>query len=512
MVAVLDKQTDKEAKRQAFFDKYQPDPIGFQVDCLDVNPLHVWPKMREMAESVRDHQKTLVHAGHNVSKTFELGRLGLGFLLTHKPSTVISTAPTFDQVEKQLWKEIHTAHTNAKVPLGGKLTATQLNIDPNRKWFAYGFATKPDTVTGEATRMQGYHNEWVLLIFDEAAGILPQIWKATESLLANPRCKVIACGNPTSAHGTFADSENDPTWNFIRISVKDTPNYKEGREVIPGVAGREYEESVRLKYGEDSNEYAIRVEGRKPQWSEGTYLGSQLAQAEKDNRVGDINHDLAMPVYTFSDTGDMYAAFLFVQFVGSQINIVDFFYDSKGIGVPGWAAEKQKRKYKYAGDYTLPDIFPKGSNQKAGISGQYSIDVAHNLGMDFIKIELPNKDDQIRAAQDLVVHCHWSVEAKECFDGLLDWRKRKNEALSTPDKPMYFDEPLKTWGRHVGDAFCGLAVAYRYMSIGGSIRGRLTPTLPNLGKQTTQNAYGGDDILHRGLKMPKGVSCGRGVR
>jgi len=157
-----------------------------------------------------------------VSKTYELARIALTFLFTHKPSTVISTAPTFDQVEKQLWKEIHTAHTNAKIPLGGKLTSTQLDIDPNRKWFAYGFATKPDTVTGEATEMQGYHNEWVLIIFDEAAGIQPQIWKAVESLLTNPQCKIIACGNPTSSTGTFADLDNDPTWNHINISVLDT--------------------------------------------------------------------------------------------------------------------------------------------------------------------------------------------------------------------------------------------------------------------------------------------------
>jgi len=502
VVATLGKLA--KAKRQAFYDKYGPDPIGFQVDCLDVNPDFVWGKMVEVAEAVKNHHKVCIYAGHGVSKSFEIARLALWFLFTHNPSTVVTTAPSFDQVEKVLWKEINTAHANAKIPLGGDITKTKLDIDPKRKWFAYGFATKPDTVTGEATKVQGAHNEYVLIIFDEAAAILPQIWKATESLMNQPDCKMVVIGNPTSATGTFAELENDPSWHFINISVKDTPNFKEGYQVIPGVSGREYEESVRLKYGEGSNEYGIRVLGRKPEFTTGTYLGSQLAQAEKDGRVGDVTHDPALPVYTFSDTGDMYAAWGFVQFAGSQINIIDFFYNSKGIGVPGWAAEKDKRPYKYAGDYTLPDIFPKGSNQKAGITGQYSIEAAKNLGIDFIKIELPGKADQIRAAQDIVGHCHWSKEARECFDGLLEWRKRKNEALSTPEKPVYFDEPLKTWGRHVGDMFCGLAVAYRYMSIGGSIRGRLTPTLPNLGKTTQKNAYGGD-VLHRGLKMPRGV-------
>jgi len=475
MTVAVAERKPQLTKQQKFIAKYQPDPIRFQVDCLDVNPVFVWSKMVEVAESVRDNQKTCVYAGHTVSKTFEAARIALGFLFTHKPSTVISTAPTFDQVEKILWKEIHVAHTNAKIPLGGKLTATQLDIDPSRKWFAYGFATKPDTVTGEATRFQGYHNEYVLIIFDEAAGILPQIWKAAEHLLANPNCKILVIGNPTSAYGSFADCEKDPTWHCINISVKDTPNYKEGREVIPGVAGREYEAAIRNKYGEDSNEYAIRVLGRKPEYTVGTYLGKWLAKAESDGRVGEIVYDVTAPVYTFSDIGDMYSAWGFVQFIKEQIRIIDFYYDEKGIGLPGYALMLQERKYKYGGHFTLPDVFPDGSNAKSSHSGQYTIDVAHNLGIDFEKINPPSKDEQVRIAQDLCDLCWWSEKARECFDGLLDWRKRKNEALSTPDKPIYFDEPVKSWGRHVGDMFCGLGVAYRSMEIGGQVIGYPVP-------------------------------------
>ena len=113
------------------------------------------------------------------------------------------------------------------------MTKTQLDLDPEQKWFAYGFSTKADTVTGEATRMQGYHNKYVLIIFDEAAGIPAAIWKAADHLLTNPNCKIVVVGNPTSSSGAFADCEEDPTWHFIRISVKETPNFKEGKEVTP---------------------------------------------------------------------------------------------------------------------------------------------------------------------------------------------------------------------------------------------------------------------------------------
>jgi hypothetical protein len=44
---------------------------------------------------------------------------------------------------------------------------------------------KTDTVTEQATRFQGFHNENVLILFDEAAGILREIWEAKDKLLTN---------------------------------------------------------------------------------------------------------------------------------------------------------------------------------------------------------------------------------------------------------------------------------------------------------------------------------------
>jgi len=85
-------------------------------------------------------------------------------------------------------------------------------------------------------------------------------------------------------------------------------NFKEGRQVIPGVAGREYEESIRINMVLKSNEYKIRILGQKA----GVYirylLGQVACQAEADGRVGDVVYDVAAPVYTFSDIGDMYSA------------------------------------------------------------------------------------------------------------------------------------------------------------------------------------------------------------
>lgn len=242
--------------------EYRKNPIKFFIDALDVKQELIWPKMVEIAESVRDNKKTAVKAGHSVSKSFTSSRIALWFLYNFYPSTVITTAPSHVQVEDILWREIRSAHAQARIPLGGKVTKTQ--IDLAEKWFAYGFATKPDTVTQQATRFQGFHNDNVLVIFDEAAGIDKLIWQSKDALLTAGHCRFLAIGNPTVSKGDFADCFKDKAFNKITISVKDTPNYKLGREVIPGVSGREYEEDTRIKYGVDSNYYKARVLGEIP--------------------------------------------------------------------------------------------------------------------------------------------------------------------------------------------------------------------------------------------------------
>lgn len=242
--------------------KYKKNPQAFLTDVLDVKKEHIWHKMDEVVDGVKDNKWVAVKAGHSLSKSYSMSRIALWFLYCFPPATVITTAPSFTQVEDILWREIRTAYNSAKVKLGGSMTRTKLELAP--KWFATGFSTRPDTVTQQATRVQGFHNENVMIIFDEAAGIETPIWEAAASLMTAGNCKFIAIGNPTSAKGEFVQCFRDKKFKKVTISVKDSPNYVEGKEVIPGLSGREFEEDIRNKYGETSNYYKSRVLGQIP--------------------------------------------------------------------------------------------------------------------------------------------------------------------------------------------------------------------------------------------------------
>jgi phage terminase large subunit len=130
---------------EKIWERSKADPVWWVKEFLGVT---LWQKQCDIAESVRDNKRTSVRSCHGAGKTFDAAMLVLWFLLCHPGARVITTAPTFRQVEKVLWQEIRKAHKAAKIPLGGDMTLTQFKIDDG--WFAFGFSTDdPDSMQGQ---------------------------------------------------------------------------------------------------------------------------------------------------------------------------------------------------------------------------------------------------------------------------------------------------------------------------------------------------------------------------
>lgn len=294
----------EELDLEPLIDEWQKKPELFMTEALDVSKEELWDKMLEIVESVRDNPFTAVKAAHGVSKSYTAARLVLWFLYCFgTKATVITTAPSHQQVEDVLWQEIRLAHSSAKIPLGGKPTKTRLEL--GEKWFAMGFATKPDTVTQQATSFQGKHNDYVLIIFDEAAGIMPEIWEAADSLMQGGKLvRFLAIGNPTSANGNFVDCFRSSLYNKITISVMDTPNYKQDRNVIPGLSGREFVEFVKQKYGEDSAYYKSRVLGEIPDEDVDALIPMSEVEKGINRIVTKFSFEKRFVVWDVADGGD----------------------------------------------------------------------------------------------------------------------------------------------------------------------------------------------------------------
>lgn len=200
--------------------EYQNNPVKFIHDVLDKSPR--WDKQKEIIESVRDNRYTYVKACHGVGKTFTAKDVALWFLYTHYPSKVISTAPSWPQVEKLLWSEINSAHSRALAPLGGQCKKTELYIDP--EWFAVGLSPRIDT-EDDAKRMTGFHSPNMLIIFDEAPACNEKLWDIKETLMTSENVRFLAIGNPVVGSGSFYEAFRQGRGNRINMIIFDSPNF-----------------------------------------------------------------------------------------------------------------------------------------------------------------------------------------------------------------------------------------------------------------------------------------------
>lgn len=194
------------------------DPAHFAADVLGHD---LWSIQQEILRSVRDNDQTGVKACHASSKTFTAADAVLWWLCRWDDGLAVTTAPTWTQVEKLLWGEVHKAVEGdaCRIPeLRAGLLETELKLGPGR--YALGLSTN------EGVRFQGFHSGHILVVLDEAPGVKGQIWDAIEGIRAGGVVHVLALGNPTIASGPFFDAfgSDRARWARFSIGAFDTPN------------------------------------------------------------------------------------------------------------------------------------------------------------------------------------------------------------------------------------------------------------------------------------------------
>lgn len=226
-----------------------------------------WSKQREIFEAIRDHDRVAVRSAHGVGKTATAARVVLLFLLSHPGARVITTAPTWTQVELLLWKEIRSAWRRiygARIDLGGVVTTVEAQcsttkLELREDWFAIGLST--DT----PERFQGHHAKDLLLVVDEASGVEEDIFDAADGFMTAEGAKVLLIGNPTRLSGRFYQAcQPGSRWRKIHISAKDTPAFtgeSVPASVLRALPTRKWVDDMASEHGEESPTFLVRVLG-----------------------------------------------------------------------------------------------------------------------------------------------------------------------------------------------------------------------------------------------------------
>lgn len=263
-LAALD-QLDAAARA----DDYRTDGPAWVRDTLEE---HLWSTQRDIMDSVRDHRFTAVKACHGPGKSRVASRIAAWWMETHPPgeAKVISTAPTFPQVEAILWSEINDAAAKAASldrPFAGRVLGTQWKVRVNGQDRLMAFGRKPADHNQHG--FQGHHAKYVLVILDEACGIVPQFWTAAKALTTGRHCRILALGNPDDPASKFAEYCTDEAWNVFTISAFSTPNFTDERDDVPPellevLVDQQYVDDMREEFGEESPIYVSKVLGEFP--------------------------------------------------------------------------------------------------------------------------------------------------------------------------------------------------------------------------------------------------------
>lgn len=263
------------------------DPEWF---CREVLGVTLWSKQAQILRAINRHPRVCVRSGHTTGKTHVAAAAALWFLLAYYPSKVITTAPTWAAVQDKTWATIRRLYAAAPVPLGGEMLTTRLRLDP-QGWEAIGLSCDtPDA-------FQGFHEENILVIFDEAQGVPRPIWEATESMMGSANAHWLAIANPIYTQGEFWEACRNPAdWHSIAISCLDHPNIaaaQAGEPVpFPAAVKLEWVERCRKRWGEGSGLYKSRVLGEFPDEGEDTVVPLALLErcAEITPAPGDGRH------------------------------------------------------------------------------------------------------------------------------------------------------------------------------------------------------------------------------
>lgn len=260
-----------------FVGKYRARPGLFVREVLGAEPNEFQDDLLTWV-CVNRKRRISVRSGHGVGKTTGLAWAMVHTLLFTGECKVICTAPAagtlFDglMAEVKLWIgklpdylqdlfDTTTEHVRLKSrPTGCFISARTSSSD------------KPEALAG-------IHAPRVLLVVDEASGVPEAVFKAAAGSMSTANATTVLIGNPTRTSGHFFDTHHalKDLWATMHVSCIGNKN------VDPDFIAQ-----IKKQYGEDSNEYRIRVLGEFPKDDGQSYIPRDLVD-EAMNRTFEVS-------------------------------------------------------------------------------------------------------------------------------------------------------------------------------------------------------------------------------
>lgn len=256
--------------------------------------------LREMAQHIKDNQdrqqiglalevyREAVASGRGIGKSALVSWLADWFRSTRIGSTTIVAANSEAQLKSVTWGEIGKWHALALNNHWFDLSATA--VKP-KDWFSklvasqlqrsveYYYVQAKLWSEENPDAFAGIHNPMgVLLMFDEASGIPPAIWKVSEGFFTEPVPDRywFAFSNPRRNTGAFFECfhKDRDFWKTTHIDSRNV----EGTD-------RSVYDKIISQYGEDSDVARVEVKGEFPRQGDKQFISREVIQNAAEREV-----------------------------------------------------------------------------------------------------------------------------------------------------------------------------------------------------------------------------------
>lgn len=273
---------------EEFYHLYGNDPVRFAREVLGFEPDEAQQEvMREIVEKKGPGRGRWlsIRSGHGTGKTTTLSVIIVWHFCTRFPQITLATAPTSNQLfdalaaqTKAWFRKLPPAWLEHVVELKSESIHHKAAPEESFISFSTSRAETPEALAGK-------HSENILLIADEASGIPETVFVAAKGSMSGENATMIMAGNPVRTSGLFYDSHHTlaPYWTTFHWDCLKNPR-----------VGRDFVEDAIRTYGEESNDFRVRVRGEFPTTEADAFIPYALIQ---DAIERDVQPTFVKPIW-----------------------------------------------------------------------------------------------------------------------------------------------------------------------------------------------------------------------
>src|SRR3990167_1580564 len=272
-----------------------------------------------------------VMSGQGAGKDGLASWLIIWFLCCFPYPKIPCTAPTGHQLKDVLWSEVNKWLRGSLVKdwLVWQSDKIFFKEAGGKEWFAVARTANPKASGEEqAETLAGFHEDYLMVLADEASGISESVFKPLEGTLTG-RCNfIVVIFNPTRSTGFAIDSQQKYRSSWVCLHWDGEQSERVTKEHIL---------NTQKKYGRDSNYFRIRINGLPPIADESILIPWDWVMDAVDRDIEPTDLD---PLVFGLDVGAGGDPSALLQRQGPKVHKIDTFDTVDSEKLTGWALGK----------------------------------------------------------------------------------------------------------------------------------------------------------------------------